>query len=136
MKTAVIYYSYGGNTRAVAEGLAESEGAELIEIKDKRRPSKARAYSAGCLGAIRGSAWASQPLGSDLADFEKLIFCSPIWASNVPPVVNVVLKALPSGKIVAFRLVSASGKSECSERLGALVAAAGSTLEGIEDVKK
>lgn len=33
MKAIVIYYSYGGNTRRVAEKIGKSIGADLVEVK-------------------------------------------------------------------------------------------------------
>ena len=33
MKSIVIYYSYGGNTRSVAEKVAAAIGADLAEIE-------------------------------------------------------------------------------------------------------
>ena len=33
MKTAVVYFSWGGNTRFAAETIAKKAGADLFEIK-------------------------------------------------------------------------------------------------------
>ena len=36
MKTTVVYYSMGGNTRLAAERIAKDLGAELLEIRPKK----------------------------------------------------------------------------------------------------
>jgi flavodoxin len=135
MRTLVIYYSYSGNTKAIAEKLAAKESADIAEIKDVKRPGKLKAYTAGCVKSMRGTAWPIQPLGMDLARYDRLILLAPVWANNPPPTFNAVLELLPKGKSVVIKMLSASGKSNCKARLEAAVKAKGSTLEGFEDIK-
>ena len=135
MKTVIIYYSYSGNTRGIAQELAAKESAEIVEIKDVKRPGKLKAYSAGIIASIKGKAWPILPLGVDLAGFDKFILLAPVWANNPPPAFNAILELLPEGKDVSFKLVSASGKSNCTERLEAAVKAKGCNFSSFEDVK-
>lgn len=135
MKTIVIFYSYSGKTRTIARELAEKDSADIVEIKDVRRPGKIKAYVAGCFSAMRGKAWKIQPLGADLNDYERLILLSPIWAGNPPPAFNAVMELLPKGKSVSLKMVSSSGKSGCRDRLEADVLKKGSVLENFEDIK-
>ncbi|MDR0915973.1 MAG: hypothetical protein LBN02_02145 [Oscillospiraceae bacterium] len=134
MSTAVVYYSFTNHTREYAKTLAAQLDAPLIELAPPKPLSKLGAYLRGCPAAIGGKSWktAAEP---DFAAYDKLIFCSPIWASNVPPYVNYALGLLPEGKHVEFRLVSAGGKSNCAERLTATVAARGCVVDGIEDIQ-
>jgi len=39
MRSSVVYYSFGGNTRFIAESIAEAVGADLLEIKPKKELS-------------------------------------------------------------------------------------------------
>ena len=135
MKTLVIFYSYSGHTKAFAEKLAADESTSIVEIKDIKRPGKLKAYTVGCLAAIRGKAWPIQPLDAVLADYDRLILFAPIWASNPPPAFNAMLELLPKGKIVAVKMVSVSGQSKCKERLDAIIKSKNGTLESFEDVK-
>ena len=135
MKTLLMFYSYTGNTRALAKTLAALESADIAEIKDVIRPGVFKAYSAGCFAAIRGKAWPIQPLDADLATYDRLILMSPVWASSAPPAVNTLLKRLPEGKSVYVKMVSKSGHSECKKRMGKIIKAKGSTLDGFEDIK-
>jgi len=135
LKTLVIFYSYSGHTKAIAADLAYDEGASFVEIKDKRRPGKLKAYVAGCFAAMRGKAWPIQPLDVAMADYDRLIMLAPIWAGNPAPAFNAVLELLPAGKSVAIKMVSASGESACKERLEAAVKSKNCTLESFEDIK-
>lgn len=135
MKTLIVYYSYSGNTKKTAEALAESESADIEEIVSVKRPWKLKAYTAGIVAAIRGKAWPIQPLEKDLSEYERLVLLAPVWAGNPAPCFNAALELLPEGKSVAVKLVSASGKSDCAERLESAIKAKGCALESIEDVK-
>jgi len=135
MKTLVIYYSYSGHTQAIAKELAAKEAANLAEIKDTKRPGKLKAYTAGCIAAIRGKAWPIQPMDADMVGYDRLMLLAPIWAGNPAPAFNAMMELLPKGKSIAVTMVSGSGKSDCKERLDALIKSKGCTLESFEDIK-
>ena len=135
MKTLVIYYSYTGHTREIATALAKSESADIMEVKAEKHPGKLKAYLAGCFAARRGKAWPIQPLDADLAAYERLILMSPVWASCPPPFVHAVLEQLPAGKIVSVKMIAASGKSGCKDRIEAVIKAKGCTMGSFEEIK-
>jgi flavodoxin len=135
MKTLIIFYSYSGKTKAIAEKLAGEKSADLTEIKDVKRPGVLKAYLAGCPAAIKGKAWPIQMLEVDMAGYDQLHLLSPVWAGNPPPAVNAVLEKLPAGKTVSVTMVSASGRSKCRERIEAAISARECTLAGWEDVR-
>jgi len=135
MKTLVLYYTYSGRTKAIAEELAATESADIMEIKDVKRPWKLKAYTAGIVASIKGKAWKIQPPDVDFTEYERLILLSPVWASNATPAFNAMLELLPEGKTVELKMVSASGESACKERLEAIITSKGSTLTGFEDIK-
>ena len=135
MKTLVIFYSYSGKTKVIAQGLASKEFADITEIKDAKPLGKLKAYTAGIVASIRGKAWPIQPLNVDLREYGRLILLAPVWADNPPPAFNAMLKLLPEGKTIAVKMVSMSGKSNCRERLESAVKAKSGTLESFEDIK-
>jgi flavodoxin len=53
MSKLIVYYSYSGHTKAVAESLAAEEAADILEIKDLKRRGKFRAYTAGIIASAR-----------------------------------------------------------------------------------
>ena len=135
MKTLIIYYSYNGHTKKVAEALAAKESADIAEVKSVKRPFKLKAYTAGIFAATRGKAWPIQPLNLDFSIYDRLILLSPVWADNPAPPFNAILAQLPNEKTIAVKMVSASGKSECKGRLEAAIKAKNSTLESFENIK-
>jgi len=135
MKTLVLFYSYSGHTRKAATSYAEKESADISEIKDERRPGMLKAYSAGCFAALRGKAWPIQRLDVDMAVYQRIHLLAPVWAGNPPPAFNAILEQVPEGKSISVVMVSASGKSNCQERITALIKAHGSTLESFTDIQ-
>ena len=135
MKTLILFYSYSGKTKAIAQKFAAKESADTAEIKDLKRPGKLKAYIARIIAVMRNKSWPIQPLSIDLAAYDRIILLAPVWAGNPPPPVKSTLELLPKGKTVAVKMVSMSGKSDCRERLETAMKARGCTLEGIEDIK-
>ena len=135
MKTLVIFYSYSGKTKVIAQEFATKESADIAEIKDARSLGKLKAYTAGIVASIRGKAWRIQPLSVDLTKYDRFVLLAPVWADNPPPAFNALLELLPERKSIAVKMVSMSGKSNCRERLEAAIRAKGGVLESFEDIK-
>jgi flavodoxin len=135
MKTLIIFYSYSGSTKAIAEQLATAESADITEIKDLKRPGKLKAYTAGIFAAGTGKAWKIQSIEADMTAYDRLILFAPVWANNPPPPFNALLELLPEGKAVSVKLISMSGKSDCKERIARAIIAKGCILENFEDIK-
>jgi flavodoxin len=125
MKTLIIYYSYSGKTKTIAEKLAGEEKADIIGVKDVKRPGTLKAYTAGVLAAGGGKTWEIEALEADLTAYDRFILLAPIWGGNPAPPFNTVLNLLPEGKTVAVKLVSMSGKSACKARVEADIKAKG-----------
>ena len=135
MNTLVIFYSFSGKTKKIAEELATKESIDLVEIKDLVPFGKAKAYISGCYAAMKGVAWEIIPVDIDFSKYERIIMLAPIWAYNPPPAFNAILEKLPEKKVIVLKMVSASGKSNCKERLKTLIETKGCTLESFEDIK-
>ena len=135
MKTLVIFYSYTGHTKALAQELAVAESADILEIRDVARPGTIKAYTIGSFTSIRGKAWPIEPFDADMAAYDRLILMSPVWAGHTPPAVNALLARLPEGKAVSVTMVSGGGQSRFREKMDAALKSRGCTLEGFEDVK-
>ena len=135
MKTLVIFYSYAGHTKKLAERIAAEQSAELLEVLDARRPGIIRAFFSGCPKAMKGDGWPIKDFDTDIAAAERVILVFPTWASSLPPAANELISRLPSGKAVEVIMNSGGGESKCRERVQNMLAAVGCTLAKFEDVK-
>ena len=135
MKTILVYYSWSGHTAQLAKAKAEKEGTRLVEVKDSKKPGPLKAYTAGCIAALRMNPAPILPLRVALDDYDKIIIMSPVWAGHPAPAVNSVFTLLPSGKNVEMIMASASGSCRCREKIQACLSAKGCVLASFTNVK-
>lgn len=106
----VIYYSFSGNTKKVAQGVAKQYDADIVEVKEKKRRGNINAYLIGCPQAMFHQKIAIEPLGVDLSEYEEIIIAAPIWAGFPAPAFNSIVSQLPTGKNVSL-LFTMGGKA-------------------------
>lgn len=122
MKCIVIYYSYGGNTRRVAEKIGKAIGAELAEINtvqpytgsyDDVVNQGQREVNSGFLPEL-------QPLNIDLSQYDTVVLGTPVWWYTFAPAMNSFLRSTDlSEKQCILLLQTADGSaipSRTSER--------------------
>ena len=87
MKTAIVYYSMGGNTAWAAGQLASRLGAELIALRPRKAyPDKGfRKFLWGGKSAVMGETPALEPYGFDAAQYDRIILGAPLWAGRIAP---------------------------------------------------
>ena len=105
MKTAVVYYSFKGNSALVAAQLAEKFNADVvrIELKDDRKRRSFFKYLWGGWMVISKKLPELKPLNFDSSKYDFIILGAPVWASNpAPPLLSFISKAGITGKKVAL----------------------------------
>ena len=87
MKTLVAYYSLGGNTKSVAEKVARSLRADVIEIKTvKEYPDDYDVLlSLGEKEVASGYIPALRPVDIDWDKYEAVLLGTPVWWSSFAP---------------------------------------------------
>ncbi len=97
MKPAIIFYSYSGITREIAERIRKECGGDLIEIRSKEAYTAVTAYTVGCLRARRESGDLITPDHIDVSGYDILIIGTPVWAWKPSPAINAAIKAILGG---------------------------------------
>lgn len=103
MKTLIIYYSYGGNTRRIAELIQKSIGGELAEIRTVKpyTGSYMEVVDQGQKEVNKGFMPEIQPLEVDLGGYDQIILGSPVWWYTFAPAVKTFLHMYDlSGKTI------------------------------------
>ena len=81
MKTLIIYYSYGGNTRRVAELIREETGGVLLEIETMRpyEGSYREVLEQG-RREVETRSWPElKPMEVDLNQYDSIFLGTPTW---------------------------------------------------------
>ncbi|NMB78226.1 MAG: metalloregulator ArsR/SmtB family transcription factor [Methanomicrobiales archaeon] len=94
VRACVIYYSYSGITRRVAEAIRSASGCDLIEVRTKVPYSNFTAYTKGVLRSRKLAHDPIEPEMIDVSDYDLLIIGSPVWAWKPAPAINAAVAAL------------------------------------------
>ena len=93
MKSIIIYYSYGGNTRIIAEAIHEQKGYDMVEIKpvipytndyQKLVDEEENKMHQEEMVEI-------EPININLSDYDTIILGTPVWWYTFAPIVHTFL---------------------------------------------
>ena len=136
MKTLVVFYSYTGKTKVIAENRAKEEKADILELKEKKPRSKFNAYFSGSIAARKQRLSELQDFSADFSKYDKIIIAMPIWAGYPAPAINNIIYILPYGKEIELIMTSGSGSSKGScNKTKALIEAKGCKVINYTDIK-
>lgn len=93
MKSIVIYYSYGGNTRKVAEKIQETLGADIIEIRTEKpyEGSYNDVVNQGQQEVNSGFMPEIRHRDVDLSSYDTVILGTPVWWYTFAPAIKTFL---------------------------------------------
>lgn len=132
MEELIVYYSYSGKAKALAQRLAKEKGASLCEVQFEKKPSMLQAFFL-CPSSIRQKKAKIKPIEANFANYQKITIIGPIWAGLPAPPINNAIAALPKGKSVDVIMLSASGKSG-REKVQGLIQRQGCTVASYQDM--
>ena len=102
-KTLILYYSYGGNTRRVAELIRQETGGDLAAIETVHPYSGdyEAVVSQGQTEVERGYCPPIKLLDVDLAQYDTIVLGTPVWWYTFAPTMHTFLQRTDlSGKTV------------------------------------
>ncbi|MEE1115201.1 MAG: flavodoxin [Eubacterium sp.] len=121
MKTLIVYYSMDGNTKYAAERIKEKIDAdlcELVPVKPYANHGPAK-YLDGGRSALHKDAPEIYPTNVSTADYDRVIFATPLWAATFAPPLRTFFKAHNlNGKKIALVVCSITGNdAKCFEAM-------------------
>ena len=125
MKPSIIYHSYTGVTRGIAEKIQKACGGDLIEVKLKQNYSSITAYTLGCYRAMKEECDPIEPETIDVSSSDLIVIGTPVWAFKATPAINAAIAALrgcDGKKAVIFATCGSSAKDTLPILKKALVA--------------
>jgi flavodoxin len=122
--TLVVYYSWTGNTKQVAEMIAGNLGAfiePIVEVKPRKR-GWLNYMRAGFEG-MRGMKTMIKKPEKHPEQFDRIIIGSPVWAGGMAPPVRSYLSnhQIPDGKIAVFCTSGGGGNAKVLREMATLV---------------
>ena len=92
-KKLVVYYSLDGNTRSVAQAIAETVGADVLELKPVRDLEQ-KGFLKYLVGGIQSLLKQSADLelfDHEPSDYDLLFVGTPVWAGTFTPALRTFL---------------------------------------------
>ena len=107
MKALVVFYSLEGNTKFIAQKIAEATGADILELKLKKetvKPHSLSKYFWGGKQVMMKEKPELLPFNYKPEEYDLLFIGTPIWAWNYSPPINTFLSGarLTDKKIALF----------------------------------
>ena len=102
-KKLVVYYSYTGHTKMIAESIQKELGCDILEIKP------VQPYSTDYQTVVdeeqnnnsSNKTPEIQKIDKDLSNYDEIIIGSPVWWYTIAPVIRTFLKENDlSGKVI------------------------------------
>jgi flavodoxin len=122
LKILVVYYSYEGNTRFVAEHIAEFFHADVQELKPKidMHSRSFMKYVWGGKMVLMREKPDLEPLRFNPGDYEVIFIGTPVWAWTFTPALNSFLAGNPlQGKRIVLFYCHGGGPRGMSEKFKA-----------------
>ncbi len=121
MNTLIVYYSLDGNTAETAQKIAEILGADLLRLDPvKAYPTgKVSKLVWGGASVVMAEKPKLKPYDFDGSRYERIIFGSPVWASNVAPPLRTFIRDndLAGKQFAAFLCQTAGGDEKAYQKL-------------------
>lgn len=89
MRSIIIYYSYSGNTKKVAQTLAEFlEGKGEVDLVELNAQDETTSFLGQCRRAVMRARAKLAPINFDLSDYDLVCFGTLVWAFAPTPAIN------------------------------------------------
>ncbi|MDO9399835.1 MAG: flavodoxin [bacterium] len=106
MKILIIFYSFEGNTKLIAENIAKTINADILELKLKKEttPKGFMKYFWGGKEAIMKTKPELLPFDKNIQDYDILFIGTPVWAWTYAPPLNTLFSTcqIVNKKIALF----------------------------------
>jgi len=107
MKTLVIYHSFEGSTKLIAETIAKVKSADIFELKTKEELVKTHGfmkYFWGGRSVIYKEKPELLPFEKNPADYDLIFIGTPVWAFTFTPLLRSLFakKIFQNKKIAVF----------------------------------
>jgi flavodoxin len=122
MKTAVIYYSFEGNSDLIAKQLGQELKADVFKLEtvDRKQRKGFAKYAWGGSMVVMHKKPPLKPFDIDAASYDLIIFGFPVWAAAPAPPLNTFLSQVKiTGKKIALFCCHAGGKGAALDKLKA-----------------
>jgi len=137
-KSVVVYYSFEGSTKRLAEMLSEELKCDSLELKGKKeiKTKGFIKYVWGGRQAVMKKKPELKPYDLELEKYDNIIIGTPVWAGTVaPPIRSFVDVEKIENKKIAFFCTHEGGMGKVNEKFRAIINDSNSIISSIDILK-
>ena len=116
----VVYYSLSGNTAFIGKTIAETIGADVLELmlKKEMKPRGFMKYVRGGKQVFRKEKPELLPMDKEPSSYDVLFIGTPVWAFSFTPALRTFFENVKlSGKKIALFCCSGGGPGKTVEKM-------------------
>ncbi|WP_349669340.1 flavodoxin [Lacrimispora sp.] len=117
----IVYFSFDGNTKLIAEKIGETLNADVVELKtSKKYPTEGIGkYFWGGKSVVFGDKPTLTNESIDLSRYETIIIGTPVWAGSFAPPIRSFVNdyKIVNKKIAIFASHGGGGAAKCFAKL-------------------
>ena len=121
MSVLVVYFSFEGNTKLIAEKIGETLNADIVELKtSKKYPTEGLGkYFWGGKSVVFGDKPTLINESIDLSRYETIIIGTPVWAGSFAPPIRSFVNdyKIRNKRIAIFASHGGGGAVKCFAKL-------------------
>ncbi len=120
MKTLIVYYSFEGNTKLIAESISQEISADKLALKPENEPKSKgfMKYLWGGKEALMRTKPKLIPFNIDFKDYDVIFIGTPVWAWTYSPPLNTFFSNhLLKDKKIALFCCHGGGKGKIFDKM-------------------
>lgn len=117
MKTLLVYYSWTGNTRKLAQKITSKLKCDVEEIYEKGKRKGKLNYVIGGFEAMFGMKSRIEKPKRNPSEYDMVLLGGPVWAGRITPALRSYLSEV---EIKRYGLFLSMGGKDCSEAVKAV----------------
>ncbi len=124
MKSLIVYYSSSGNTKFIAQSIADELKADIAELEPKKQLNATGAGYVywGLRQLLVRNDRKVKPLPKNISNYDLIIIGTPVWSFTMtPPIRNFLKNNSFSGKKVALFCCDGEQKGKTFENMLSLI---------------
>jgi len=130
MKSIIIYYSYSGNTKKVAQSLSTAlEEKGEVKVLELKALDESGNFFKQCSRAIQHKKAQIESVNVDLSQYDLIYYGTPVWAFGPAPAINTYLEqcsGVENKAIILFSTYgSGTGNTRCLDYMQQILTAKG-----------
>lgn len=117
----VIYYSWLGNTKVVAEEIQKLTGGDMVRIEETKERKTGAGFASAAMSAFFNMKSKLKPLNFEFEKYNPIFLGTQVWAGHSTPAMNSFIKETNFQNKSVYLFITKADEKEPEKVIGSLV---------------